>query len=36
MKARRQAAILEAIERAPVRSQEQLRRGIRASGFDVT
>lgn len=36
MKTRRQAAILEAIQRVPVRSQEQLRRGIRTAGFDVT
>ena len=36
MKARRQAAILDVIQRAPVRSQEQLRRSMRASGFDVT
>jgi transcriptional regulator of arginine metabolism len=36
MKARRQSAILEAIGRQPVRSQEQLRRALRASGFDVT
>ena len=36
MKARRQAAILEAIRQQPIRSQEQLRRRIRASGFDVT
>jgi transcriptional regulator of arginine metabolism len=36
MKARRQSAILDAVRQAPVRSQEQLRRLIRASGFDVT
>ena len=36
MKARRHAAILDAIRRAPVRSQEQLRRSLRAAGFDVT
>ena len=36
MKARRQAAILDVIQRAPVRSQEQLRRSLRADGFDVT
>src|SRR4030095_2494623 len=36
MKARRQAAILEAIRQQPIRSQEQLRRRIKASGFDVT
>src|SRR5262249_37649870 len=36
MKTRRQSVILEAIREAPIRSQEQLRRRIRASGFDVT
>jgi transcriptional regulator of arginine metabolism len=36
MKARRQSAILDAVRRQPVRSQEQLRRLLRASGFDVT
>jgi transcriptional regulator of arginine metabolism len=36
MKARRQAVILDVIQRSPVRSQEQLRRSIRAAGFDVT
>jgi transcriptional regulator of arginine metabolism len=36
MKARRQSVILDAIQREPVRSQEQLRRRIRAAGFDVT
>lgn len=36
MKARRQGAILDVIRREPVRSQEQLRRSIRAAGFDVT
>lgn len=36
MKARRQAAILDVIRRQPVRSQEQLRRALRAAGFDVT
>jgi transcriptional regulator of arginine metabolism len=36
MKARRQSVILDVIRREPVRSQEQLRRLIRASGFDVT
>ena len=36
MKTRRQAVILDAIQRAPVRSQEQLRRSVRAAGFDVT
>jgi transcriptional regulator of arginine metabolism len=36
MKARRQSAILDAIASQPVRSQEQLRRRMRAAGFDVT
>jgi len=36
MKARRQSVILETIERQRVRSQEQLRRLLRAGGFDVT
>jgi transcriptional regulator of arginine metabolism len=36
MKARRQSAILDIVRREPVRSQEQLRRRLRASGFDVT
>ena len=36
MKSRRQAAILDAIRRGQVRSQEQLRRSLRAAGFDVT
>src|SRR5262245_47620856 len=36
MKARRQTAILDIVRHEPVRSQEQLRRMIRASGFDVT
>ena len=36
MKARRQTAILQAIEREAVRSQEQLRRRLRSAGFDVT
>jgi transcriptional regulator of arginine metabolism len=36
VKTRRQAAILDAIQRTPVRSQEQLRRTMRGSGFDVT
>ena len=36
MKARRQAVILDVIQRAPVKSQEQLRRSVRAAGFDVT
>ena len=36
MKTRRQSAILDAIQRQRVRSQEQLRRQLRAAGFDVT
>jgi transcriptional regulator of arginine metabolism len=36
MKVRRQAAILQTLEREAVRSQEQLRRRLRAAGFDVT
>src|SRR5688500_18405622 len=36
MKARRQSVILEVIRRAPVRSQEQLRRSMRQAGHDVT
>src|SRR4029078_1417939 len=36
VKARRQAVILDVIQRAPVRSKEQLRRSLRAAGFDVT
>ena len=36
MKARRQSVILDAIQRQPVRNQEQLRRLVRAAGFDVT
>lgn len=36
MKARRQSQILDVIQREPVRSQEQLRRRMRAAGFDVT
>src|SRR5436853_1305778 len=36
VKPRRQAALLDVIQRAPVRSQEQLRRSVRAAGFDVT
>ena len=36
MKARRQSLVLEVVQREPVRSQEQLRRRMRASGFDVT
>ena len=36
MKARRQSIILDVVRREPVRSQEQLRRRVRAAGFDVT
>src|SRR5262245_64838380 len=36
MKARRQSAIVDLIHRSPVRSQEQLRRSMRAAAFDVT
>jgi transcriptional regulator of arginine metabolism len=36
VKARRQSAILDAVQHQPVRSQEQLRRQLRAAGFDVT
>jgi transcriptional regulator of arginine metabolism len=36
VKARRQAAIIDAVRRQPIRSQEQLRRAIRTAGFDVT
>ena len=36
MKARRQSLVLEVVQREPVRSQEQLRRRMRAGGFDVT
>ena len=36
MKARRQSAILDAVQHQPVRSQEQLRRQLRSAGFDVT
>ena len=36
VKPRRQAALLDVIQRAPVRSQEQLRRSMRTAGFDVT
>ena len=36
MKTRRQSANLDAIQRQPIRSQEQLRRAIRAAGFQVT
>jgi transcriptional regulator of arginine metabolism len=36
VKARRQSRILDVIQHEPVRSQEQLRRRMRAAGFDVT
>jgi transcriptional regulator of arginine metabolism len=36
MKTRRQAAILDVIGQHPVRSQEQLRRNLRAAGFAAT
>ena len=36
MKARRQSVVLEVVQREPVKSQEQLRRRLRAAGFDVT
>ena len=36
MKTRRQQTILDVISHEPVRSQEQLRRSVRAAGFDVT
>ena len=36
MKARRQSVILDTIHGQRVRSQEELRRHLRASGFDVT
>src|SRR4029453_7327969 len=36
MKARRQAVILDIIQREPIRSQEQLRRRAKREGFDVT
>jgi len=36
MKARRQAAILELIDRDALRSQEQLRRRLQRRGFDAT
>ena len=36
MKARRQSAILDAIQRQRVRSQEELRRRLRTAGYDVT
>lgn len=36
MKQRRQSVILDAVRSGPIRSQEQLRRRVRAAGFDVT
>jgi transcriptional regulator of arginine metabolism len=36
MKARRQSAILDVVEREAVRSQEQLRQHLSSRGFDVT
>ena len=36
MKVRRQSVILDLVQREPVRNQEQLRRRLRAEGFDVT
>ena len=36
MKARRQSLIFDVIRREPIRSQEQLRRRVKAEGFDVT
>ncbi len=36
MKTRRQAVILDSIQREAVHSQEQLRQRLRAAGFDVT
>lgn len=36
MKARRQALILQLLDRGPVHSQEQLRRGLRALEIDAT
>lgn len=36
MKARRQAAILELVDREPLHSQEELRRRLRHRGFDTT
>ena len=35
-KAQRQQAILDAVSRAPIRSQEQLRRQLKTHGFSVT
>jgi transcriptional regulator of arginine metabolism len=36
MKARRQSIILDIVRSEPIRSQEQLRRRVKARGFDVT
>jgi transcriptional regulator of arginine metabolism len=36
MKPRRQSVILDVVRSTPIRSQEQLRRRVRAAGFDVT
>src|SRR5262245_2224495 len=36
MKPRRQSVILDVVQSGPIRSQEQLRRRVRAAGFDVT
>ena len=36
MKARRQALLLELVDREPLRSQEQLRRRLHQRGFDAT
>ena len=36
VKAQRQQAILDAVGRAPIRSQEQLRRQLKVHGFSVT
>lgn len=36
MKSRRQAVILDIVQREPIRSQEQLRRRVKSEGFDVT
>src|SRR5581483_942143 len=36
MKGRRQAALLELVDREPLHSQEQLRRRLRQRGFDAT
>ena len=36
MKARRQELIRDIVQREPIRSQEQLRRRVKAEGYDVT